>query len=453
MSDQTPPNNHNSQKKSISRRDFLRLGAAGLAAGVATSLGANPANAASKRSPLDFPFFSRQQKVNLRILTWMKEEPGRGKAWQAMLDKYNASQTDISVELAGWQFNEYTNQILLQVKSGAIDGDMFMTTPDLVQRLKKENQLEPLQDIIDKLGLTKVLSKAHDSIRDADGKVLGLDIVTVGFGLMYNSKMFADAGVSEPKSIDEWVDVSTKLTKRPDQFGIYSPHLPSEPEAMWFILQQWAVLFGGVWAEGQKPMVTSDAVVNGLKLFKTMFDKAMPQGTDEPTAIRMGQTGRLGQFLIVSAAVNVWKDEGPDVYPHLRSAMPFWPSKQAITRIHPLCVNINGQQKDASKAFVEWLYTTDNYRELLERQLDVIPAFPDGIRKEYLDSLFWSAGYQAATPITPPEIMGEFIFYNQEFGNIVNNQFQQVLTGGVSVEDAMGAAQTELEAMAARVFA
>jgi ABC-type glycerol-3-phosphate transport system substrate-binding protein len=107
----------------------------------------------------------------------------------------------------------------------------------------------------------------------------------------------------------------------------------------------------------------------------------------------------------------------------------------------------------ASKAFVEWLYTTDNYRELLERQLDVIPAFPDGIRKEYLDSLFWSAGYQAATPITPPEIMGEFIFYNQEFGNIVNNQFQQVLTGGVSVEDAMGAAQTELEAMAARVFA
>jgi ABC-type glycerol-3-phosphate transport system substrate-binding protein len=450
MSEQTPPRNG---KKTFSRRDFIKIGATGVAAGLAGGLGVDATAAASKRSALEIPFFSRQQKLNLRVLTWMKEEPGRGKAWQAMLDKFNAAQNDIFVELAGWQFNEYTNQILLQVKSGKIDGDLFMTTPDLVQRLKREQQLEPVQDIIDKLGLTDKLSKAHDSIRDEAGNVLGLDIVTVGFGLMYNSKMFADAGVSEPKDVNEWVEVSKALTSRPDKFGIYSPHLPSEPEAMWFILQQWAVLFDGIWAEGKKPNVTSDAVINGLKLFKTMFDNAMPQGTDEPTAIRMGQTGRLAQFLIVSAAVNVWKDEGPEVYPNLRSALPFWPSKKAITRIHPLCVNVNGPQKDASKAFVEWLYTTDNYRELLERQLDVIPAFPEGIRKEYLDSLFWSAGYQAAVPTTPPDIMGEFIFYNQEFGNVVLNQFQQVLTGGLAVEDAMAAAQTELEALAGRVFA
>ncbi|GAB4555243.1 MAG: hypothetical protein OHK0023_26230 [Anaerolineae bacterium] len=448
MSDQNNPTNKD--PNSLSRRKFLKLGAGALAAGAASTLLPKTASASS---PMQVPYFSRQQKVNLRLLTWMKEEPGRGKAWQAMLDKFNASQSDISVELAGWQFNEYTNQILLQTKSGQIDGDLYMTTPDLVQRLKRENQLEPLQDIIDKLGLTEKLSKAHDSIRDDDGRVLGLDIVTVGFGLMYNSKMFADAGVSEPTSVDEWVEISKTLTKRPDQFGIYSPHLPSEPEAMWFILQQWAVLFDGIWANGKTPQVTSDAVINGLKLFKTMFDNAMPQGTDEPTAIRFGQTGRLAQFLIVSAAVNVWKDEGPEVYPNLRSAMPFWPSKKAITRIHPLCVNPNGAQKEASKAFVEWLYTTDNYRELLERQLDVIPAFPEGIRQEYLDSLFWSAGYQAAIPTTPPDIMGEFIFYNQEFGNIVTNQFQQVLTGGLPVEDAMATAQQELEALGARVFA
>lgn len=446
-------NQQNAGKKNISRREFLKMGGAATAAGLASTLLPKAAAASTAQSPIQAPAISKRQKLNLKLLTWMWQEPGRAEAWRAMLKKFHEAQSEIFIEEGGWQFNEYTNQILLQVKSGKIEGDLFMTTPDLVQRLKRENQLEPLQDIVDKLGLTNTLSKAHDSIRDAEGRVLGLDIVTVGFGLMYNSKMFADASVSEPKSIDEWIEVSKKLTSRPDRFGIYSPHLPSEPEAMWFILQQWAVLFDGIWADGKKPLVTSDPVIQGLKLFKTMFDEAMPQGTDEPTAIRMGQTGRLAQFLIVSAAVNVWKAEGPDVYPHLRSAMPFWPSKKAITRIHPLCVNPNGENKDAAKAFVEWLYQTDNYRELLERQLDVIPAFPEGIRKEYLDSLFWSAGYQAAIPITPPEIMGEFIFYNQEFGNVVTNQFQQVLTGGVSVEDAMGAAQTELEALAARVFA
>ena len=56
-------------------------------------------------------------------------------------------------------------------------------------------------------------------------------------------------------------------------------------------------------------------------------------------------------------------------------------------------------------------------------------------------------------PITPPDVMGEFIFYNQEFGQILMDNFLPTLTSGVPIEEAMGNAQAELEALGQRVFA
>jgi ABC-type glycerol-3-phosphate transport system substrate-binding protein len=452
--DNNPTNNSSADpsKKGISRRDFLKIGSGVALGGLAAGLGAKSAQAANVARSKVFPVPTILQgaTINLKLLTWFWAEPGRGDAWRAMIEKFHGEQNDIRIEEAGWPFDEYTNQVLVQVRGGQIDGDLMTTTPDLFLRLLRAQQLEPLQDIVDRLGHT--MSGAHDAVRNENGDLMGLDIVTVRFGLLYNNAMFEADGISEPTSIDEWVAASKALTKRPDQFGLHSPHIPSEPESTWFILQQWAVLYDGKWAEGQTPLVTSDAVINGLKLFKTMFDEAMPQGTDTATANRMYATSKLAQQLIVSAAVNIWKTEGPEIYESLRSAQPFWPSQKAITRIHPLTVNVNSQNKDASKVFVEWLYKTENYQELLERCLDVIPAFEGGIRQEYLDSLFWSDGYQSAQAITPPDVMGEYIFYNQEFGNIVLNQFQQCLTGGLAVEDAMAAAQTELEALGERVF-
>jgi ABC-type glycerol-3-phosphate transport system substrate-binding protein len=195
-------------------------------------------------------------------------------------------------------------------------------------------------------------------------------------------------------------------------------------------------------------------VIEGLKLFKTMYDKAMPKGTDTATANQMYANGRIGQQLIVSAAVNIWSSSGPDIYPSLRSVVPPGPSGKAITRIHPICVNAHASddEKAAAKAFVEWLYKPENYQELMERCLDVVPPYPEAIRQEYLDKQFWAEGYLEGKAITPLEIMGDYIFFNQEFGNVVMDKFSEVLVANRPVEDAMADAQQELEKASERLF-
>ena len=431
-----------SEKKAISRRDFLKIGAA--SAGAATSM---------VMPKINFPTFIRQTKMELNFLTWFWQEAGRGDAWRMMIKKFHESQSDIHINEGGYGQEDYFSQILIQAKSGKIDGDLFTETPDGFLRLMKDGHTISLEDVVKKAGVT--LSKAQDMLRK-DGEVNGLDIVTVRFGLLYNKALYDKAGLKEPTSIDEWSTAVKSLTNKPNQFGIYSPHVASDPFSTWFILTQWPVLFDGVWADGKKPLLTSDPVIKGLQLFKDMYDSAMPQGTDNGTANIMFGNSQIAQMLVVSAAVNQWKTltKDPELYGNLRSSKPFWPGGKGITRIHPICINANTEpeKQAAAKEFLSWLYKKENYQQLLEGCLDVIPAIEGGIREEYRKTLTWADGYDATTAITVPEVLGDFVLFNDELGQIVVPHFQEVLSGSTSVEDAMAAAQTEAEDLAARVF-
>jgi ABC-type glycerol-3-phosphate transport system substrate-binding protein len=393
-------------------------------------------------------------KIQLKLLSWFWWEPGRQDAWRYVIDRFHQSQSDIRIQEAGWNFDDYTGRIVVQLQSGKIDGDMIQTTPDLVLRLLKAGQLEPVESVVDAAGV-KDLSSAHDFIRDASGHLYGLDMVSVAFGNLYNSAMYSASGIQTPAdNISDWIDQVGRLTNRDNnQYGIYSPHLLSEAEGFWFRLQEWALPYDGTWAVGNKPMVTSEPIINGLKLFKQMYDIGMPQGMDGATAVKAFSDGQIASQLAESAVVNVYKTNNPATYQDLRSVTTPWPSRKSLVRIHPLTVNVQSPNKEAAKQFMTFLYKQENYRELLQRALDVIPAYPEGMSADYLATLPWVSGYQSVNALSPTVLLGDFIYNNQEFGQIVITHFQDVLVNNVPVEEAMGSAQAELESLAQRLSA
>jgi hypothetical protein len=81
----------------------------------------------------------------------------------------------------------------------------------------------------------------------------------------------------------------------------------------------------------------------------------------------------------------------------------------------------------------------------------VIPSYDVGGLESYFADIKWLDGYADMKFTTPPDIMGDFIFNNQEFGQIVINHVTEVLTANRPVEDAMGDAQKELEDLAGRL--
>ncbi len=426
---------------SVNRRTVLKSGvAAGVAAGMASK--ASRVFAA--------PTLLQASPVTLKYVTWFWNEPGRQDAWRALVEKFHSEQDEIKIEEAGWPFNDFTNNIIIQLQAGKLEGDLIQTTPDLVLRLLKAGVLEPLGSVLTENKIT-TLSSAHDYIT-VDGQPMGLDVVTVVFGLLYNKAIFEANEITKlPTTTDEWLAVSKQLTQRPNKFGMFSPHILAEPESFWFTLQEWASPFDGVWAEGKNPLLTSEPIMKAVQLFKEFYDATFPQGSDDSTATRQWGSKQIAQQLIVSAAVNSYKTVAPEIYPDIRSMSLPWASKRSIARIHPITVNNTGKNKEAALTFVTWLYKPENYRLLLQKQLDVIPSYDVGELDAYFKDLPWLEGYKDIKPITPPEMVGDFIFNNQEFGQIVINRVQEVLTANRPVEDAMKDAQTEAEDLAGRL--
>src|SRR5690606_10511129 len=91
---------------SWSRRKFLKTGAAAGAAGLAA--GVHPK--ASK--VFAAPAVLQGEPITLDYYTWFYNEPGRGDAWTQMIADFEASQSDIKVNMTGWAFDDFTNNII-----------------------------------------------------------------------------------------------------------------------------------------------------------------------------------------------------------------------------------------------------------------------------------------------------------------------------------------------------
>lgn len=436
------------QSHRVSRRQFLKT-AAVVGAGAALAACTPPVAAPSTGS--EAPAVNTGARQTVRYLSWWFEEGNRGLTWKAFIKEFNESQNEIEVVAENIPFDAYTTKTIVGAQSGQLDGDIVMATPELAPRLIKADLLLPLDEVLTRNNITD-LSSAHDAMRK-DGHIYGLDMVTVAFGILYNSERYEEAGITPATTPQEWIEVSKALTDRDNQrYGFWSPHLVNEASDFWFTLQEWCMPFDGVWAQGTTPLLTSEPIINGLKLFKEMYDVAMPQGADIPTGQRLFTTGATAQGLFVSAAVGAFKPANPELYPLLRSAPIPWESNKSIARIHPMMINKDSEVADAALEFVTYMYKPDNYRRMVEGCEDVIFAQPSAARQEYLDNLHWlKPGYDGVAYVTPFDVVGDFVYNFNELGQIVITNFANVLNAGKTVEEAMEAAQKEAEALAERI--
>ena len=444
----------NKKQRPLSRREFLRNASALAGASVLAAACVPVAPAGQPQadtSEVEAPNVNTGEKQTVRYLSWWFEEGNRGETWINFIKEFNESQDEIEVVPENTPFDQYTTKTIVGAQSGELDGDIIMATPELAPRLIKADLLAPLDEVLTRNNITD-LSSAHDAMRQ-DGKLYGLDMVTVAFGILYNKQRYEDANITPATTPDEWIAVSEALTNRDEQqYGFFMSHLVNEPADFWFQLEEWCMPYDGVWAEGKTPLLTSEPIVNGLKLFKQMYDVAMPQGADTPTGNRLFQTGAVAQGLFVSAAVGAFTKDAPELYPLLRSAPIPWESNKSIARIHPMMINKDSPVKDEALEFVTYMYEPDNYRRMVEGCEDVIFAQPSAARQEYLDNLAWlKPGYDGVEYVTPFDVVGDFVFNFNEFGQIVITNFADVLNAGKSVEEAMEVAQTQAEALAERI--
>jgi len=433
------------------RREVLKAGAAG-----AVGLGAAAALGKTGVARAAAPAIVSRAPQTITLMSWFQFEAGRNTAWNTLIADFHASQNDYRIKWTGWPSATYTQQMLVQLQSGGLNADVITLIPDGAYRLVHAGVLSPIDDIVAKLGIHP--SPAHNYLR-LNGHLYGISTVEVPFAITYNKQLTDKAGITKLATTPtEWMQQLKMLTHKPTQYGIWQPNAPSDFFNWWFQLQNYCLMYDTVWGVGQKSLVNTPKIVAALEVWANQYKNYMLQNVTGLQALPLWGRKLIAEELNVSAAVNQFKTvmSASDFNNYVRSAPPPWPTKKAISRLHPLSILAGTKKMDGAKAFAEFMYTPANNAKLMELCLDVIPAYPEildvpGV-KAWLANQPWATGYQDIVHVPFPDVDGAFIAHDSEFGQIVTQNFQQALIGEVTVKQAMDQAQQQIEDASNRWF-
>ena len=206
-----------------------------------------------------------------------------------------------------------------------------------------------------------------------------------------------------------------------------------------------------MWSKAKKPLVTEAPVIKAVKAYKKLYDDAIPQGAKASDYRRMAWEGKIVQYVDNNANIGILKAGNEAIYSKIFTAAPPWPNRKSLALPVYLSVYAGSANKQAAKAWLEWVYKKENIQELQEQTLDIIPPYAGALNETWLKSFHWVEGFQAAKGVVFASTVDGLESNIAEFRQIVLQKVSEVLTAGKAVEQAMAEAQKELEALVARV--
>lgn len=283
---------------------------------------------------------------------------------QKYIDEFNKMYPNITVEHEG--ITDYAETALLRLPTGDWGDIMFIPSIDMVDL---ETYFIPYGSVSE---MSELVNFA-DNWKYQD-QCYGIGYMANAQGLLYNKKVFADAGITDlPKTPDEFIADLKLIKDNTDAIPLYTNYA-----AGWTLGGQWDAYLGAIttgdttWLN-QKFTHTADPFKNNgdgtgaYALYKILYD-AVAQGlteedyttTDWEGCKGMINRGEIGTMVLGSWAVAQMKAAGDN--PDDIGYMPFPMTingKQYATAGPDYCYGINANSsadnQAAAMVFVKWM--------------------------------------------------------------------------------------------------
>lgn len=425
----------------MSRRNFLRVGGGALAAGMAAPLLAACGTSSNPSSS--------GGKTKLKVMSWEMFEPGEKAAWLDLTNRFMGKHKNVEITWTGWPFSTYDQNVIAQAQAGSVDADVVQCPPELASTLiNVYNMCEPIGDIASAAGLTP--DPSHNQYKK-NGQLYALGIIVVAAALQYDKAVLEAAGVSTPPTtFQEWLSASQKITSPPQTFGNYLLNTTAAGADWWNQLQNWTLAHDGQWAKGKSLTINSAANVQSMTEWLQLLNASKIAGSSEDALTKLWQGGQVGMFINVMLGDATLRQVAPKLFPNLATAAPPWPSKKAISRLHPVVIMKSSKNQEAAKELVQWFVDPQNLWYVIQKNgYPVAPYTNFGHHIAEYDAyeagLPWAQGFRETKFVGEYDILGGYVANYAQIGNIICNHIENAVSGSSSVQDALNAAQQEAQ--------
>lgn len=252
-------------------------------------------------------------------------------------------------------------------------GDVLLI-PNSVPNTEFANYFEPLGTIEE---LSSDYQEQFLNAKQSGGTVYGLAQYANAQGIVYNKKVFADAGVdSIPTTPDEFIDAMQKIKDNCDGvIPYYTNYKDGWPLTQWQD-HAWGSATGDADYHNNGIVNEKDPFSEGKSNYvvhKLMFDLVQkglveddPTTTDWESSKGMINRGEIGAMVLGSWAISQMKDAGDN--PDDIGYMPFpvtVDGKQYATAGADYCyaINIHSQNKATAKAWIDFIEKESGYAQ------------------------------------------------------------------------------------------
>lgn len=314
------------------------------------------------------------------------------------------------------------------------EADIVCTSHDVILALAAAGKLQPLD-------LSPSLADAYLQIaRDAvtvDGKVMAYPVSLYGPLLIYNRKLLPD-----PKSMESFLGAEGDGAVPGIDWDYNDARLSwglfSSPKRSTF-------LFADGKLDGKRTSFAPDngRAVTGLKLLRRMVESGrLPAQTSQEQARKRFLNGEVAATIDYPWFLPQVNDSGIEVGV---SAMP---SLEGIPSGAPLlvwaCAITRDARTDKARDFLETYVLTGSAPERLfsDGTWFGLPAHRNAFRTLYGKPSLYTVQQSAALKVATP-VMGPVV--ERRFWSIVSDAIREVVAGGVTAEQALTAAEQQIE--------
>jgi multiple sugar transport system substrate-binding protein len=425
----------------VERRTLLKLLGAG-AVGVPALIACTPeASSGDDDDAGTAPDEELPQADTIEFSAWGLSEEASGPVIQKMLDDFSAA-NDVTITTNVWPFAEFQNQITLQARGGEASGAVQLSAT----WMPTFGSFANLVDLSAYAG-EGVYTDAALANGQIDGRQVGLPWTIGSIGLVANSELLAEAGISDPPATIE--DFEAMLLALQGVVNIPYAGMTKVDQLSGDIVT-WMRTFGSpVVADGQIT-IGDEPSIEAVEWYKSLVDRDLialdVDRFDARALFAQGETALFDDAIVVKGIVTVESPDeelGDKLLPITRPVLAAGDTPRASLWGHYISV-FDGEGSGTAAELARYITSDPAATGSLFGDLGLPPATNAALESdEVRDDPFTTAWTERITTTADHQPLS-FFTSSAQMDEILANHVQAVLIGDESAADAMAAAGEEM---------
>lgn len=356
---------------------------------------------------------------------------------KAILEQFNESHENITVEPASIPFNSFAQTIYTQLSSGEGPDIIRFDSPDYYNAARAGALLD-LTDVIDADEFDLVASS--DEYTFVDGVRYGVVATGGNYVLLYNTDLVSDP----PTTWEEFVEVA-KAQTGDGRYGLAFRQTEPEANGLWQDIYQYVYGFGGEWSDGSTLTIDKRENIEGLERYQELYDAAViPVGATASEYRQMFADGKVAMEIDNGGTADNLIALNPDL--NLGAVTVPFPTNVTGGVVAMYGINASSRNTAAAQTFLKWMLSPEVQTQILNVSgtggMVATDAEPTA---EMVDSFPLSPVYAEAAKTSVPQLVVGFEDQTPTIREIVVRGVVAALQGQKTMEQAMRDAQAEAE--------